>query len=326
MTRHGHHRAFTLIELLVVITIFGILLALLLPAVQSARESARRAQCANNLKQIGVALHAFAEAHQAFPTGSPQQPSNESFLVQILPYIEQGPLYNALNFGDGLLDNPNLTVMSSRPATFLCPSDATRTMTNRASVNYAGNAGRDDAQNWVDEEREGVFTHRPISAGDITDGLAYTVGVAEWIAGLGPAFDPVTHHPVPPTDRDRGTFGLARTFGDALADREAFIRDCIRLSPDEVNPNTFGPAKGQFWLEGGMGWTRYNHMLPPSQPSCWARLDLRAYTAGSLHGGKSTNVLTMDGAVHFVSGSIEPRLWTALGTRSGGGSVADSPF
>src|SRR5947208_3663656 len=139
------HRGFTLIELLVVIAIIGVLIALLLPAVQAAREAARRAQCTNNLKQIGIALHNYHSAVGGFPVGflypsRPVPPTTSplqyrwSALAQMAPYLEQSNLFNALNFDYPLAYKPagggafwpfypqNGTAMGTRVATFLCPS------------------------------------------------------------------------------------------------------------------------------------------------------------------------------------------------------------
>src|SRR5213593_3444408 len=99
------HRGFTLIELLVVIAIIAVLIALLLPAVQAAREAARRAQCVNNLKQIGIGLHNYASTVDSFPWGDgPDQWNQWSALALMLPYMEQSAMYNAINFNYGLQD------------------------------------------------------------------------------------------------------------------------------------------------------------------------------------------------------------------------------
>ncbi len=154
-------RAFTLIELLVVIAIIAVLIALLLPAVQSAREAARRAQCTNNLKQMGLGLANYESSNTRFPLGAffrndsnpPLPPCQgfheQSFLISILPYIEQGPLFNNYNFQIHYTDfQMNMTVHSTGVQAFWCPSDGAAGVPDTRSLgypiyytNYRGNAG-----------------------------------------------------------------------------------------------------------------------------------------------------------------------------------------
>jgi len=131
---------FTLIELLVVIAIIAVLIALLLPAVQAAREAARRAQCVNNLKQIGLAAANYESANQVYAMGMYQSPGvvyqplgSQSVFVSMLPYMEQNAFNNAYNFSVALYDNPNFTIVVSSINSYLCPSDpasATATATH----------------------------------------------------------------------------------------------------------------------------------------------------------------------------------------------------
>ena len=135
--RRGRSAGFTLIELLVVIAIIGVLIALLLPAVQQAREAARRAQCTNNMKQIGLAIHNYHDAYRVFPTLLPHKDvfgmimSPQGWLVMMLPFQDQEGTYNAFNLNQ--MDNPlsysalaiNLTSFGRRPGAYVCPSDST---------------------------------------------------------------------------------------------------------------------------------------------------------------------------------------------------------
>ncbi|QDU35884.1 Type II secretion system protein G precursor [Maioricimonas rarisocia] len=199
-------RGFTLIELLVVIAIIAILIALLLPAVQQAREAARRSQCKNNLKQIGIALHNYHDTHSVFPpgqirgrTGGIEYGNAASWGAMILPYMDQGPLYNQLDFNRGLFEDPNKTVirgLSAIPFT-ICPSDSDRPgtravhgsttpnyMSSMPGTSYFGNAGA--FNNWSDSTNPrlsgGFFTTDPALPSDMSrlkDGSSNTIAVGE---------------------------------------------------------------------------------------------------------------------------------------------------
>ena len=153
-------RGFTLIELLVVIAIIAVLIALLLPAVQQAREAARRSQCKNNLKQMGLALHNYLDTHKVFPPGNLGRCTtpdlNATGKVMLLPYLDQGPLYNKCNFNGSFSNNEvdgsnnsgtigtwsgdpatngNLAVVSTKLTVFLCPTDSGKEFTASSSYN-----------------------------------------------------------------------------------------------------------------------------------------------------------------------------------------------
>ena len=142
-----HRAGFTLIELLVVIAIIGVLIALLLPAVQAAREAARRAQCINNLKQIALAASNYHDAHGSYPGGS-YSPNikpptwhfaqNFSCFVRMLPYTEQSPMYNAVNFNNNYGSYTNVTIAGVRLSILTCPSDTNNTPVPLRSVSSTG--------------------------------------------------------------------------------------------------------------------------------------------------------------------------------------------
>lgn len=300
MARKERRSGFTLIELLIVVSVIGLLVALLLPAVQSSRAAARRIQCSNNLKNIGLAIQNHAEAHGKFPAGVGKYPADVSFLVQILPQIEQAALYNSINVADGVQVNGNLTAYSQAPGLYACPSDATRsTVILDRPVNYAGNAGR---TLW---DGEGVFINKPLSPRDITDGLSQTAGVSEWIAGM----------EIGGRVRENTfKFRLLRLYADTATDAEAFARDCEALAA--VSDGRHISSKGMFWLDGALDHTLYNHTMTPGKHSCSAFVNMDATTVGSYHGG--VNVLMMDGSVRLVKTTISRPVWLAAGTRAGG--------
>ena len=200
--RNVTRRGFTLIELLVVIAIIGVLIALLLPAVQAAREAARRSQCVNNLKQLGLALHGYHDASTArYPgaAGRSMSGASRSGLVLILPYIEQQPLYNALNFANIQIpvgpfeaaNEPNKTVLRTQISVFLCPSDVDRLTNVHGHSNYAASAGPDPRLNSTDTDgmfrggNGGTDLANCYSFRDILDGLSTTVAFSEKIKGIG---------------------------------------------------------------------------------------------------------------------------------------------
>ncbi len=138
--RLGLRRGFTLVELLVVIAIIGILVALLLPAVQAARESARRAQCQNNLKQIGLGLLNYHDSYKALPFGAPSKFGlgvGGTWAAHLLPYIEEQNVYSALDFKVSLSDPKNRTAVTTVIATFVCPTDQTAGQPLQGGANCA---------------------------------------------------------------------------------------------------------------------------------------------------------------------------------------------
>lgn len=192
-------RGFTLIELLVVIAIIAILIALLLPAVQQAREAARRSQCRNNLKQIGLAMHNYAETSQMFPksaywyyaasytnnvANAPQR-RNYTWIAMLLPFVEQAPLYKKIDFGAPAW-NQSVSGKNLQEYTFtgfLCPSDEGFSgSTNRHNVGWSNYAGSEGYDWWTrpGSNLQGVFTldqHTRIK--DIKDGTSATLAIAE---------------------------------------------------------------------------------------------------------------------------------------------------
>lgn len=226
--RIKNRRAFTLIELLVVIAIIAVLIALLLPAVQAAREAARRAQCINNLKQLGLACHNYASQQEVFPpqvqngglgvwsniTGGPYfDPWPLDWTASILPQMEQAPMYNALNFSVASSvgnDLQNRTVLSQQVASLLCPSENIRTITQivggvTSTKSYHANVGGPaciTAWNGMFTALQqdqfgynGVYTNSNagvVGFSQITDGTSNTALMSETHVGAGLAANAVT--------------------------------------------------------------------------------------------------------------------------------------
>ena len=193
-------RGFTLIELLAVIAIIGVLIALLLPAIQSSRDAARRAQCANNLHQIGVALLAYHNGHSSFPRGGwPAASANLSWSASILPHLADQSLYERLNRDAQYTDASNLAAGQVQLPVFLCPSapneprlrnsadlPASSTQTY-ARTNYGGMAGERGlrAAGATNEPERGVMIfEKNISLSQITDGTSQTILIAEAPEGM----------------------------------------------------------------------------------------------------------------------------------------------
>ncbi len=203
-------RAFTLIELLVVIAIIAVLIALLLPAVQAAREAARRLQCVNNLKQIGIALHGYHDAHNTFPAGGwiavPTQPKtlnmNMGWSATVLPWLEQRPLCDGLNLSFPYNVATNSTAAYTVLLVYLCPSEPRKTYWNQspgdafasADADYGGMYGPRglSSPTFTDNPPCGpMIFNQNISLAQITDGTSQTIQVGEdpeainamWISG-----------------------------------------------------------------------------------------------------------------------------------------------
>jgi prepilin-type N-terminal cleavage/methylation domain-containing protein len=335
-------RGFTLIELLVVIAIIAILIALLLPAVQQAREAARRTQCRNHMKQIGLALHNYTSSHNVLPFGkgpsyAPIDPTIPVYArwsqhALILPYLDQAPLYNTINFNrppdtpgmggviafmpaysnpGGINATPSRTVVPG----FLCPSDLSPSDPWQAQNNYVGNQGgwlcdRSDQPGAPtdvspSEVQTGIFYFLSrVKPADITDGMSNTAFFSEKIRGQG-APNPKTDMFVMPAQTS-----LAATYNTCQA----------------INPTTATPLTskwGYSWVMGENCCTQYNHVATPNSKTCGGTGFTGTMTnmamqvsANSLHVG-GVHVMMGDGAVKFVSDNIDLGVWRAVGSRAG---------
>jgi prepilin-type N-terminal cleavage/methylation domain-containing protein/prepilin-type processing-associated H-X9-DG protein len=309
---------FTLIELLVVIAIISVLIALLLPAVQSAREAARRAQCVNNLKQIGLAMHNYAESRGALPGADMVFNVTElSALTMVLPYLEQTSVYNSVNFGFNYQDPNNTTAMYMVVNGFVCPSDLGDPLPSLGGqTNYMANMGSNIVwqasigPNVGMPPPNGVFYGNSATTfAAITDGLSNTTFYSERVLADG------NNAIVSPIADVFFSPGFPTTPDDAM-------QQCLAVNINDLN-NQFPLFMGAPWL---CGQHIFLHVTPPNSRSCGFFIALRAVMPPSSHHPGGVNVLFGDGSVKFVKDSVNLQAWRALGTRAGGEVIGSDSF
>ncbi len=302
-------RGFTLVELLVVIAIIGILIALLLPAVQAAREAARRTQCTNNAKQLGLALHNYHDQNKSLPpayqfdkkdlaNADTSDNFRANWLILCLPFMEQQALYGSFDLTQYISGPKNLGPRGVVIPGLLCPSDGNNRVryegpANRENGNWArGNYG---AQGEITYNRQSAFTNslfggvmgmsQALKLGDILDGTSNTMMVAEIRAGV--------------SERDRrgawamGGPGSSATMANGRNGDDAGPNVCSDAS-DDIEDCTF--------LYSGQG-PGMNMMLSECM-SCWVGCGNHQATARSKHPG-GVIVTCADASVHFVSDNVD---------------------
>lgn len=319
----------TLIEILVTIGIIGLLLAFSLPAMQRAREAASRVQCANNLKQLGTALHSYQSIHTFFPPsygsvvlfGQDVSLRDYSMHSQILPFIEYKDAFNSINFHVEAWSAQNRTASTMRVNVFLCPSDGFEFHTPYAALNsYRANHGTGPYPTKASaspESGDGAFraSRSCISPSEFTDGLEHTAAMSEKRRG-----DENEFRFTPETDG----FLLP---GGATPSREA-LRSLCESTSAAVVPH-YSDA-GFTWLLAGPRNTWYNHIEAPNAtlPDCALRVthpETGIFTARSQHPG-GVNVLFASGTVRFISQTVDLAVWRGLGSRNGHETIDSSSF
>ena len=328
-TRRPNVRGFTLIELLVVIAIIGVLLGLLLPAVQAGREAANRAQCVGHLKQLAVALHNYHDTIGSFPVGfltptgpipadTSVQQYRWSVAAQMLSWIEQSALSNAMNFDLPLARKPgsdlsafwpfdpgNATARATKLAVFLCPSDGyPGPLADSGPTNYAFCTG-DGSSGGDATKANGSFILGPaVAIVDILDGTSTTVFASESLLGIAGPYTQTTTRPIPTP--------LERAFARVAAGP-------LTASACSAAPRGWMFHKGAGWWDGNYLNTLYNHHATPNaaEADCVTYHNPGWRAARSQHPG-GVNVLYADGHVAFAKDSIAPGLWRASATRAGG--------
>ena len=271
---------FTVIELVVVVFIVGLLIALIIPAVQAARESSRRTQCASNLRQLGLAMGAYDSLHRHFPPGNISNAWGQH--VALLPHLDQEALYRRVDFAAAPYAEArkshanNDFVRATLIPVFACPSDfpsihwvVPNLRITVIGTSYAANFGTGVQKYGYN----GMFRHPPpesrgpVTSGEVTDGLSYTAAMSEILVTNGT------------NDVLRVNWNTERGY-TAPEDLDKFIRYCESHTADDLksgNPWT----RGRPWTYGDAGYTWYNHVLTPNRPSFinGALVQYGAYTA-----------------------------------------------
>jgi prepilin-type N-terminal cleavage/methylation domain-containing protein/prepilin-type processing-associated H-X9-DG protein len=341
-------KAFTLIELLVVIAIIAVLIALLLPAVQAAREAARRSQCVNNLKQIGLALHNYHSTNEVFPMGQAGAAAvldagaghGPSVLAFMLGFMEQQSLYNAFNFQMAAVNGAvstytvmNSTVFLSSVNSFLCPSD-----TGRKVFPYGTNYGASFGPQYNTYARlnqssgvgVGMFAFNAAwGVSDCIDGTSNTIAFGEKMIGdndVSTKNGAESYNCQPWPGSNASGSGADMVMPGGIAFLNTYIQTCNGLRTATTFQDN---GIGAYWAAGRVNAGPYvNEMLTPNSPNqdCYNfAQNTGLATMRSRHAG-GINMLLADGSVRFVKNSINQLTWFQLGTKAGNEVVSADSF
>ncbi|MCE2791675.1 MAG: DUF1559 domain-containing protein [Planctomycetota bacterium] len=335
------HRGFTLIELLVVIAIIGILVGLLLPAVQGVREAARRTQCLNNMRQLGLATLNFESARRVYPVGAESKPypGNPSYphnfyrwsvLAHLTPYLEQSNAYNTLNLsvplftpGGFSISPENRVAAGLLVGTFLCPSDqgvpvsSGYGVTNLGPTNYAGCAGTGAGGGtpFKDEGADGTFyVNSATRVADFLDGTTNTIAFSESTLGTG---DESTSNPQFVAKDPDTVYGFVY---------QAPLTEALAASVNQWNVTN---RRGFMWINGEYRCTLYNHYYPPNSrtpdllgvrlvhPTPDKRLTGYGWRAARSRHPGGVNISLADGSTRFITETVDMAIWRGLATPNG---------
>lgn len=322
-------RGATLIEILVVVGVLGLLIGIILPAVQAAREAARRSQCVNRLKQIALAMNAYMAREGVLPSAMmkgdptgvrPGQPWHYypfSPFARVLPELGEQAAFDAIAYGEPPEGAGNGTARSIRLDTFLCPSDGGPMPEGSGPANYRANVGSHTS---LSGGLSGAFeVERWFGAAAITDGLSNTALLSEKLRG---DRDQIRWDP----RRDVWYSGIARY---VVLPVEEVISACAKVPGALPSHSSIG---GDCWLIDGYMNTYYNHAVGPDSivPDCTTSGDASfprvgadgVFGARSAH-GRGVNLATADGSVRWVADGVSLGVWRALGTRAGNETIGD---
>jgi prepilin-type N-terminal cleavage/methylation domain-containing protein/prepilin-type processing-associated H-X9-DG protein len=309
----------TLIELMVVLAILAALAAMLLPAVQSAREASRRAVCRNNLRQLGIAFHNYESQFGMFPVTASGQGAWSVF-IPILPALDLTTLYTSYAIkATAHNDDYRKALAAIDQPVLKCISDPSQLPNHiGAATSYCGNFGTgipvggenglfryEVALSPVDQAT--IIFPGGVRVAEVTDGMSNTAMLSETlVSDLG--FERLrTVWNVPESFNASRYIEFARVCGDVPRDPPAYGWQGDMIS------------RGRPWVDGNLPNSLYLHVLGPNSPSCYNNTDVQGgvYSASSLHAG-GVNVLFGDGRVEFVGNGISTQVWRSWGSRSGG--------